>query len=392
MKSLRLLDRRAGYSLASLGLLLGMVVPSLVPAFTSAATMQTRSIAMTDSSKGATSNYAVTFTPSGTSWKHLVIDWCQESPIIGAGSGTCTAPSGLETKSGVTVSGGAAIGTASLNTSDSTSAHTVIDGTSASTSTSPITITLTGVTNPTAAGAFYARMYTYGTTVDYTATDDLGTTVDTGAVALSATDSVGVSAAVRETMTFCVAAAAPAYDCSGTLDSPSLVLGEGTAPNIALDAAHLSTGTNYAQLSTNAAAGAVVNLKSNRTACGGLVRAGATNCDIKPSGVNANGNLALGKALFGLKVGATSTDASGAATPSGTLEGNSNYTGSDYYMDYVTGDATGVTSPYGSPVLDTNSLPVNNKDIDLTFGASVTNTTPAGLYSATLNLIATGTF
>jgi hypothetical protein len=369
-------------------MLLGMVVPALVPAFASAGNLTTRSIAMsTSAANAAGASYAVTFTPSGGSWQHLVIDWCDESPIIGAGTGTCSLPSGFDASS-VTVSGGAAIGTASLNGS-STAGHTIIDGTAASTSTSPFTVTLTGVHNRTSAASFYARMYTYAT-VNYTATDNLGTTVDTGAVALATTNTVGISAAVRETMTFCVSKTAPTANCGGT-DDPSLTLGEGTAPNIALDSTHLSTGTNYAQISTNAASGAVVNLKSNRTGCGGLVRVGVANCDIKPSGVNGNGNAAIGSALFGLTVGSP-VDASGATNATGTFQAAGSYNSSDYYMDYVTGDATGVTSAYGSPVLDTNSLPINNKNIPLTFGASVSNTTPAGLYSATLNLIATGTF
>jgi len=388
MKSLRFLDRRAGYSLASIGMLLGVVVPSVIPAFASAATLTTRSIAMSSSVAAATgADYSVTFTPSGASWQHAVIDWCLDSPVIG--QNTCTDPVGFDAKTGVSISGGA-IGTASINAS-STRIHTIIDGTSASTSTSPTTFVLSGIHNPTAVGSFYARIYTYAT-VNYTDFDTLGTTVDTGAVALSTTDAVGVSAAVRETMTFCVSKSAPGVNCSGT-DSPSLILGEGATDDLkALDSTHVSSGTNYAQISTNASSGAIVNLHNSTVGCGGLVRAGATNCDIKPSGVNSNGVLDStgGLALFGVKLGTPSTLTDG----SGTFQAaaTSSYNASTYYMDYATGDTTGVTSTYGSPFLDTDSLPINNVNMPLTFGASVSNTTPAGLYKATLNLVATGKF
>jgi hypothetical protein len=60
-------------------------------------------------------------------------------------------------------------------------------------------------------------------------------------------------------------------------------------------------------------------------------------------------------------------------------------------MNFVDG-TTGVTSTYGDSLLDTANLPVNNKNVQITFGASVSNLTPAGLYSADLSLIATGKF
>jgi hypothetical protein len=60
-------------------------------------------------------------------------------------------------------------------------------------------------------------------------------------------------------------------------------------------------------------------------------------------------------------------------------------------MRYV--DATdGVTSPFGDRFLETAGGPANNKNMMLTFGVGTSNSTPAGTYSANLNLIAVGTF
>jgi hypothetical protein len=61
-------------------------------------------------------------------------------------------------------------------------------------------------------------------------------------------------------------------------------------------------------------------------------------------------------------------------------------------MNYVSGDATGVTSTYGDPILNTAGAPANNQNMPLTFAASINNNTPAGDYSATLGLIASGTY
>lgn len=70
----------------------------------------------------------------------------------------------------------------------------------------------------------------------------------------------------------------------------------------------------------------------------------------------------------------------------------SGYSTTDYFMDWVLGDGTGVTSPYGDPIYNTNDAPVNVGKTNLTFGANISNVTPAGNYSASMSLIATGKF
>ncbi|MEJ0072686.1 MAG: hypothetical protein WDN27_01170 [Candidatus Saccharibacteria bacterium] len=364
---------------------------------------------MSDSSEGATGvTYSVTFTPSTTSWKDLIIDWCNAATggVIGT---TCTAPGGSFTASGVTVGGGAAIGTPTLGTS--TAAHTLIEGSTADTSGSPITITLTGIQNSSTVGTFYARLYTYAdntAAATYSTASSLGSDIDTGAVALFTTNAIGVNAYVQESMSFCVSKSAPSGDCGTDNDpdhdggaapdpvsTPTVTLGQqiGTSGQYALDAQDLSIGSVYAQLSTNAASGAIVNLKSDATGCGGLYLNGDKSaCNIEPQATSGD-TIAAGQALFGVTAGSAAS-APGAASASGTLEvaTGSHYDASKYYMNYVDEDASGVTSTYGDPFLDTGGLPVNNQNITIGLGASVTNTTAAGKYGANLSLIATSTF
>ncbi|MEO7904291.1 MAG: hypothetical protein ABIR91_00690 [Candidatus Saccharimonadales bacterium] len=255
---------------------------------------------------------------------------------------------------------------------------------------------MTGITNPSASGPLYARIVTYDTKVNaatYTPTDLKSGATDQGGVAMSITDTIGVSGTVLETMTFCVSGATIAKDCTGTLTAPVLTLGETVGSIKALSVGAVSSGTINAHISTNATSGAIISLKSSTIGCGGLLRAGAASpavgCGIKPA-------LALdviaGQSRFGVKT-ATATD-SVDATATGVLQpvSGSNYNSTTYALNYTDGDTAGVTSTYGDKFLDTNGAPVNNKNMALTFAASIDNDTPAGAYSADLSMIATGKF
>jgi hypothetical protein len=145
----------------------------------------------------------------------------------------------------------------------------------------------------------------------------------------------------------------------------------------------------YTQISTNASSGAVVSLKSS-VPCGGLKRVEVTTCDIAPA---LSGGVAAGQAKFGVKT-TTATSTTGVSDATGTLQpaAGSVYNNTTYALNYLADGTSGITSAYGDPFLDTNSLPVNNMNMKLTFGASISNNTPAGLYSTDLSLIATGKF
>jgi len=413
MKSIRLLDRRAGYSLASIGLLLGMVAPAVLPAFASAALLTSRSITLSNSAADASSvSYNVKFTAPGNigatggSEGGVIIGFCSDTPLTGA---PCTMPSGFSTSgvavTGVKYAGSAAGSNGTVSSIDFTAAPNANSGVkwtagSAYTGGTTFEMTLTGIHNPTSTGSFYARITTYAdkTALDtWTDDDTLGSYADDGAVALAATNSVGVTAYVVESMVFCVSGANPGPTCGTSgqaVTSPSLTLGETVGSVKALNTANLSTGTIYAQLSTNASGGAVVNLKSDATSCGGLYRNGNTaNCNIAPMATPANGStgFSAGEAYFGLTVGAES-DAPGATGTSGALDSTNGYDDTHYFIDYDAGDTTGVTSSYGSNILNTAGAPVNNKYVPITLGASISNVTPAGVYGATLNMIGVGTF
>jgi hypothetical protein len=131
-------------------------------------------------------------------------------------------------------------------------------------------------------------------------------------------------------------------------------------------------------------------MHSNALGCGGLVRAGTANCDILPQ--DTAGSFVAGASKFGLKVGPSQDPTVGTGNISGNLTAAAGYSATDYFIDYKTGDTNGVTSTYGSPLFNSGAQPVSNKTMPFTFGATAGNNTPAGIYKASLNLIATGTF
>lgn len=376
MKSIRLFSRQVGYITAAVALLLTFVVPAIA----SAAALTERSIALSSSSVSATDvTYQVNFTSVGAAGA-FVVDFCSNTSVVGA---ACTAPGGSFSVSSAssTTSGFTSVAALSANT-------VRVTGTIGAAA--PISVAIAGIDNPSSAGPLYARIVTYDTATHANAyaSTVLGTGhIDDGGAAISITNTIGVSGAVLESMTFCVSGAAISADCAG-VTSPVITLGETVGSTTALVPTAVSTGTINTQISTNAQSGAVVSLKSDALNCGGLKRAGSTSaCDITPALLTG---ITAGQAKFGVKT-ATSTDTTGALGTYQPVSG-SGYNASTYALNYVSGNATGVTSTYGDPFLDTASAPVNNKNMALTFGASISNSTPAGLYSANLSLIASGKF
>jgi hypothetical protein len=241
-----------------------------------------------------------------------------------------------------------------------------------------VKVNVGGFTNPTNPNTtFYARILTYATaTTGYTDSGTIASAVDAGGVALSTTSQISVSGTVQETLTFCVSGEA-ITDCTVTAP-PTLELGHGD-PKV-LDTTDVDKVDAFSQISTNAGGGASIRIK-NSNSCAGLMRAGAADCDI--ASVASSGSpitIANGEAKFGLQVVSSGGNM-------GTLTTAGDYAG--------TGDAFGldadVTSTYGSVVASSDGV-LDGVNTTYTFGAGASNTTPAGVYTATMTLIATGTY
>lgn len=374
--------KRYNYGLLALMFAVSIVLPVFISKSVSAAQITARSIEMSNSSIGTTSEgqgvtYNITFTPTASTVRSIVVDFCAETPLIGSSS--CTLPTGMTVGTTTpTASQGTWTGTL-INTN-----RTLVLTASADESlpASAFNVEVSGFTNPNAVGQFYARIVTYATSAGANGyvEDDLDAVAahtDAGAVAISTTEQIQISAAVVETLVFCVSAVAPGANCTAT-SAPSLTLGSGTPE--ALSTSNVDTAAAFFQLSTNASGNTYINMKSS--AVSGGLNNGPTN-DIDP--VDGGGTMAAivaGTENFGMHVNAT-----GNSGTSGTVTGDAAYSSDTLYNMEV----PEVTSTYGDTIASAAGA-VDDYNVEMEFAATVSNTTSAGLYTANISLIATSSY
>jgi hypothetical protein len=427
-------------------LLTAATVPFLEFGHASAAQLQSRSIQLSDSSvsggsiasgvgSGTGVTYLVSFTTSSAGAAgSLVIDFCSQDPII---NDTCSAPTGM-------VATGAVLNATVPGTCASSTVQTTTDNWAVTASASQIKLAddntagghpthdmqastnecfyLTGITNPSTLGTFYARIYTFpfNAWLNYTSATNIGTSyIDYGGIALSTTNPITITARVQEQLTFCVTNTDPTANgtgwtgpnpspsidgCSATnLTAPALTLGHGS-PTLVLDTTATDTASVWTDLSTNATHGAVIDMRNSNLTCtgpggaGGLSADGGTTCAIPPVNNGAVGPSPInhGTAAFGMWCG---TDPVTGVGTIGSIPCTADYDDGThtpsappiYYGMDTGGGAAGVVGTYGDTVASTTS-PTYNAFNEYVFGATASLTTPAGIYNANLSLIATGTF
>jgi hypothetical protein len=357
---------------------------------TEAAMVTSRSIFMQSSTASASTTYSVSFTMAtahtSPTFKGLVIEFCEESPIIG--STTCTKPTGLSVGAAPTydnfqIDGGAEITDWTADELNSERTFILYDATGDSADASDvITLDITSMTNPsTANDTFYARIYTYtdsGGATGYTlANPDAGAThVDDGGISLSTANPIVITSKVQEYIDFCV--------YTGTCGTSAIAIALGNAADGVLDTAHVySDITAQFDITTNAASGAAVVLK------GSTLESGAN--DIDPIG-DTKAASSTGTEQFGMCLWQS--------TGSGLNLTNNTYNDTNCNTVTTGEDLTG-SAEFG---LDTTSTESSSGDTlgtkaagsestaTLAFMANIAVTTNPGIYTTTLQLIATGTY
>lgn len=382
MKRVNKYKNRLPHVLISSLFLVALTVASLsvllVPAMSGKAfaysQITSRSIELSDSTAATSSvSYQVQFTTS-SSIKDVIIDFCPDSPLY---ADTCSTLTGFSAATAGITTG---TGTTGWTIASESAQHVEVSGAAA---TGTVSFTLTNIANPSSVGSFYGRIYDYTTTTTgYTNATTPGTVADFGGIALSTAANISVTAKVQEELTFCVAGAVITAACANAgVNPPNLTIGHGS-PTLILDSTAVDTANAYMQVSTNAQGDVVVRMKNNNP-CGGLSDDGGATCGIPPVGASA-ATITAGTADFGLFVSASSGGI-------GTINPVAPYdTTNEYGMDN-TSSPDNITTTYGSEIAATAGA-TNNVNSTLTFGATASNTTPAGIYEASLTLIATGTF
>ena len=365
MKFIRHSKSRAVYGLAAVFLFAATAVSFLAPRYASAAQVTSRSIQMSSSTQGATNTtYKVQFTvPTTGNIEGIVIDFCDNSPLIG--DTTCTLPTGFSLTASPAVSNFQNLsGTWTAVSENTNRTLTVTNATGPSvTAATVVGFDITTVTNPTTDNhTFYARIMTYADSAvaDAYTVAAPGAYVDYGGIALSTGKVINITARVMESLAFCV------YDATCG-DDPSMTLGHGA--NMILDTTAVDTDTASFSISTNAQSGAIVNIK------GDTLKSGSN--DINAAGATAVA-FAAGTENFGTRVSTSGTNIAAAAPYNGAAN--------NYGFD-----TANTTSTYGD-LIATLSGPVNSSVSTLTYGATASNTTAAGIYTTAHQLIATGTF
>jgi hypothetical protein len=393
---------RPSYALAALVLTAAALSPvfssRLAHAAPTGGQVQLRSIKLSDSrANQAGVTYDVKFTTASTyTVKGIIVDFCDSTstPIIG--DSTCNTTNlgsfSVGASPSVTlVSGLTATWTAASLNSNRTLKLTKSAGDSLTAATTVVEFTINNVHNANFTGTFYARIITYdldtGDIASYApGTEGSTNAKDYGGFALSTANVITITAKVQETMTFCVSGVAPGPNCGQTgtaVTQPNLTIGHGA--NTILDSTQVDTAPAFTQLSTNATNGAVIRMRN--TATSGGLNAGSNNIPAANSGGGTPAAIGAGIAAFGLFV-ANGTGGTG------TITADANYndgTSTHYGMDTTTAGGANVLGTYGDAIAS-SSAPVNNVGNNLTFAAQASNTTPAGLYTANIILIATGTF
>lgn len=379
MNTLNRTIQRSGYAAAAFAIAFAALLPALLaPLNASAAQVTARNIKMSTSAISTAAQYEINFTTATTSTiQGVVVDFCAESPIIG--NATCTKPTGMTVGSTFSSQTGLTAGTWTGSTIQSGKTLVVSNGSGASVSSGQaVSITVTGFTNSSTTGTFYARIFTFASTAGANAytSGTPGTHVDDGGVALSTADSIGVTATVQESLTFCVSLAAPGNGCTST-STPSIILGNGGSPSI-LDTANVYTATVYHQLSTNAQGTTTVRMKGSSALTSG-------SNTISPSATSTTPfTITAGTANYGVRSSA-GTGGTGTVTPQAPYN-----SGSQYGLDTTTSQDN-VTTTYGD-TLATATGAILNVNSPVIFGATAGASTPAGIYTANYSLIATSSY
>jgi hypothetical protein len=427
MISLTTLRRRVPTLAAALGLLAATAVPAVLgPRTVSAAQVTNRRINISTSVVGATGvTYDVQFRPvSSTAIQGIVIDFCQNSPLVGL---ACDTDEGVANAPGAgSISVAHTGGPYTFNVEDNTGAtnkliltraagmavDTAANVTFSFTANNP-----TGTSgNPNAPGSFYGRIITFADDADAltydsssTGANNPGDKLDDGGVALSTARQLTVEARVQEVLEFCVGALLASenpQNCTVgpmTTGSTTVDLGvidsttESVSPVAAANGGNERTGAMI--IRTNAFGGAVIQYKAELNAGSGTLKVPSAVClasdnstpDILSgsnvdqcfnSAISAN-DLSLPGEKFGMAVGLVEDLAS-----TDNLAKNLstyNYDGID--PDGFEWDASGATQQIAA-----SGTVMDYERLWLHFAARAAATTPTGAYSVTSTYIATATF
>jgi hypothetical protein len=353
-----------------------------------------RSIQMSSSVVSATAvSYNVSFyTSVSTTVKSIVVDFCDDSPLIGT---TCTRTNegGVTASPGVSgATGGLATGTwtASTLNSNKTFTYTNTTGAAMNTSVTLNSITITTAVNPSTTGTFYARILTFpnssGADSAATYTDTApGNAIDAGGLALSTAAQITITSKVQERLIFCVYTTGAGNNCTSK-SGTTVTLGD---TNGVLDPTgpYVDKTAKYS-ISTNASGNAAVRLKGDTLTTGSFtINAIGATATASSAGTEQFGFCNVSTAGTGLTASAPYNAATCDSATSQTAGTGSTGGAGAVLFAY---DTANTNTTYGQTI--SSKAPGDYSTGEMVFLGNIANTTEAGIYTTTLTFIATGTY
>ena len=441
--------QRLTSSVVALAIVLSLLVPLLISGRAQAGNVSNRSITVTSSVLNTSTTYAVSFQPANTTAiAGIVVDFCVDSPLIGAACSKTNGVTAVPTSGTVTaLQTGGTPASVVFNAVVGTTAQagrlmlTHATGFTAPITTAPITFSFTA-TNPNTAtpGTFYARIITYNTGAQALPYDsgtananNPGTHIDDGGIALSTARQLLVQARVQEELEFCVGVTDSTVISNGTAPANCAAAAfAGAAPTVDLGVVSSTiskaspvtsaTGGNNnngaVMIRTNASIGASVTYFAEQNAASGRLKVASATCNTtggastldagsgnqdqcfnsNSSQANAGNNFQTTNAgeKFGMTAGKVLRPTGSTTTNlvratdydgDGTITAGVCAPGTVDSVSCFAWDSSGTTTTIASSttVLDYEMLVLN-------FAARAAATTPTGFYSVTSTYVGTGTF
>lgn len=424
-------------------LVLAGFLPFALMGRASAAQLTERKVTIDDSRIGDTSvQYLFQFDFAATDVESVIFEFC-DAPLP---LSTCATPAGMAVNPSAVTLGGhtgfpanatafteVATNTGACNTvtaNNSTTEQYCMNRTEASSAAgNDATVTLTGITNPSAADTVYIRIYLYSDNA-------FATQVHTGTVAAAVVDQLTINGRVQERLDFCVAAvddidAVPTDvpTCTALTDTnvDLGIISESTTAIAPVD----DSGINGADddygimmLNTNATGGAVVSyfaedaasvsagdthqLKAFRvvpTDCNAVTTTYTDQCFRSAEDQAGDGQvITSGAELFGMYIACIDTSSANGGGSQTLLTGNDEYDGSDETIANAANcDSEAFASGTGelgwnngasktAETLVSSATIVDDEVVKLRFGATAQATTPSGNYTVVTTYIATVQF
>lgn len=316
--------------------------------------LDNRSVLLSDSAPGVTSNYVFGMTMSVTAQSvgSISLLFCTNSPVP---EDPCTAPTGFDA-AGATLN--AQSGDIGFSIHPNSTTNRIILTRVASNPTNVASVyTFNNITNPTSGGSHYVRLQTF------TADDATGTDHESGGVVFAIVPRFQVSAEVPPYIRFCASITIISFDCA-------------TATTFFIDMGTLSTGATSTASSqflvaTNAAFGYSVTLSGTTMTSGNNVIAALAS----------PGGSSVGTSQFGLNLRDNSSPNVGQeVVGAGSAVAVPNY-GTPNQFKFASGDT-----------LVTSSAPDSNRKFTVSYITNISSSQAPGVYATTMTYICLANF